>query len=187
MLPSRPHFEGRLISVSRRWAGGGGRLGALEMRRRNPSRRSKPPRPGAPTARRWAPLMAGAGNRSMVRRPRLGPQRWIGAPHARGRLKREVHRGRGGASLKHRARSAGKSAPRGDYACASKLKHMHRAAGLLKPRRSARPRRSREAKLECEATKKAYGVPGAAKNTGDDACLLHPPLEGEGEVKHRDE
>jgi hypothetical protein len=31
------------------------------------------------------------------------------------------------------------------------------------------------------------GVPRAAKNRGDDACLLYPPLEGEGRPLERSE
>ena len=119
-----PGTEGRLISVFRRGAGSGGRWGALEMRRHNPCRRSKPLRPGAPAARHWAPLTAAAGTvRSAGHR--LGPKAVDRRPsHSKGKvgcLKGKSTGGGAEQAYKHRARDAGEPAPRGDFACASKL------------------------------------------------------------------
>jgi|GEM_PF-5432619 len=73
-----------------------------------------------------------------------------------------VLRGCRRASLKHRARNAGRSAVRGDYAHADKLNIPHGAMGRLKARRSARPFLWRGLK----AVVKASGVPRADKQQG---------------------
>ena len=50
-----------------------------------------------------------------------------------------LHRWRWSRPVKRRARNAGKSAVRSDFARAESLTHPHEAAGRLKARRSARP------------------------------------------------
>ena len=107
-----PHTEGCLCSIFRCGAGSGGRSGASEMRRQIPL-----PAVQAASSQRAcrAPLGPRDGD---ARQPvtglpavDLGPQRWIGVlADEEGRLKREVHRGRCGASLKHRARDARRTA-----------------------------------------------------------------------------
>ena len=107
-----PHTEGCLCSIFRCGAGSGGRSGASEMRRQIPQSAVQ-----AASSRRAsrAPLGPRDGD---ARQPvtglpavDLGPQRWIGAlADEEGRLKRSVHRGRCGASLKHRARDARRTA-----------------------------------------------------------------------------
>ena len=75
-----PAAEGCLISVSRRGAGSGGRLRGVGDAAPNPSRRSKPLRPGAPSVRHGAPLTAADGT---VRRAghRLGRRAVDRQPH----------------------------------------------------------------------------------------------------------
>jgi hypothetical protein len=103
-----PRTEGCLISVSRRGAGSGGRgmtcigdavqgpaVQAASSRRAN--RASPGPTGGGSRhgQKCWAPF----GPTAVDRRP-------SNSRGEAGRLKRDVHRGRGGANLKHRARDA---------------------------------------------------------------------------------
>ena len=57
-----------------RWPGGS----VGDAARTFPSRRFKPRRPGVPTARRWAPVMALRTSGHRISSNDLGPQRWIG-------------------------------------------------------------------------------------------------------------
>jgi uncharacterized RmlC-like cupin family protein len=94
--------EGCLYSIFRRGAGSGGRAMTFRWRCGEAARRSKPHRPGAPTARHGAPLAAAAGTVRRAAR-RLGPQAVVKRPHnpARrgGSPERSNHRGRCGANL----------------------------------------------------------------------------------------
>ena len=169
--------EGCLISVSRRGAGSGGR-GIPSCRRcGTKSRRSKPLRPGAPTARRGAPMTAGPATGHRLPAPRLGPQRWIGGPSnsrgKAGRLKREVHRGRGGANLK--TPRAGRHGNGGLAALSDfdkpRCREASRSAGPSGPWRPARPRYFSRAAVSIGIRRTRR----RSKNTGNDARLFVIP------------
>src|SRR5207342_182417 len=73
-------------------------------------------------------------------------------------------------AYKHRARNVGEPASRGKYkACVHTTFFVHRVTERSALRRSAPPRIF--GGLEWKA--KGSGVPRAANNRGDDACLLH--------------
>ena len=110
------------------------------------------------------PRDGGNGTGHRLAGPGLGPQRWIGGPSnsrgKAGRLKREVHRGRDGANLKHRARDAMETADLRHYRTSTSLDvarrrgprvrqdpGVPRALGTFRERRSV----------------SEYGVPGAAQ------------------------
>ena len=182
---SRPVTEGRLISVSRRGAGSGGRDMTLHRRcgagPGGPSRASSgvPIRtPGAVTAARRTVLpsqecrrMPGPKDGGVVTQ-QVSPSRG-GADH----------RGGCGASLKHRARDAlgladlrhalpiARTRVKGEAHRTSTSLDVARRRGprvQLDPWRPARPRLGAGGKRA-----KKTGLPGASiKNTGDGACAV---------------
>jgi hypothetical protein len=102
--------EGCLYSIFRCGAGSGGRGMTLRWRCDEAARRSKPQPSRRACRAPPGPVMAAAGDRSQVRRPRPGPiavdRQPSNSQGEAGCLKWEVHRGRCGASLQHRARDA---------------------------------------------------------------------------------
>ena len=181
--------EGCLISIFRYETGSGGRgmTLALEMRRGGPavqaaegSRRTGRAPPG--------PVMAGRKDRSQVRTLKPGPiavdRRPSNSQGEAGCLKWEVHRGRCGANLQHRARDAlgmadlrrpaerrairYASVPRGAEACGSvRTLGVPRALGIFESGRlvAPKPEGRRRTEMEMRLT------PGRAKNRGDGAWL----------------
>ncbi len=153
--PLRGASDQRLTDVGREAVAG---CGALEMRRQFRGRRSKPRRPGVPTARRWAPLTAAAGTvRSAGHR--LGPLAVDKRSRLKGRLKgkstgggaeQASHTARGAPGNRHLAATIARVTnltivTRGCGACCF-VCATSRERDSARPRRSARPRFSRARK-----------------------------------------
>ena len=177
--------EGRLISTPDAEAGRGGRLGALEMRRRIPRRRSKPRRvrravrtPGPPDGPVGRSACLSAHARPSGRGPPVerrgvcnGRSERTGLPPRPARSK-PINIARGTPSVWWTCVSNCFDKPR--------CREASRRVGPSGPLAFRAPSDFEGG----QSWKTAY--PGPVKNTGAFACLLHPPMEGEGRLIARD-
>ena len=149
-----PSSEGCLISVSRCWGGERWWPEASEMRRYVLRPRSKPLAPGAPAARHWGDDARAKRLEAPARRRELDTRVFDGRPE--GRARRSAHPNPAAVDNKvsppgaerskphkHRARDAGETGTLVATCALLVATLVHRPAGSLGPRRSARPRYSR--------------------------------------------